>query len=286
MAETKKKKGLGRGLSSLLTDISETPDVDIGSVASAPIDLIRPNPKQPRRIFPPSEMDELAASIAEKGILQPLLVRPDPDNAGGYQIIAGERRWRAAQVAQLHEAPIIVKEFSDVEMLEVSIIENVQRADLNPLDEAIGYGRLVDEFGHSQAEIARSMGKSRPYIANALRLLNLPDDVKALLEQRTISAGHARALVSAEDPSALARQIVAKGLSVRETEALAKRVSAPRRSFPKPPKKDADTRVLEDDLSAALGLKVQISDKGGAGDLRIAYKSLDELDGLCQLLMK
>lgn len=296
MSDKKRKKGLGRGLSALLEPTpAETPSDDGPSVASSAdprkiaIELLRPNPDQPRRTFPPSEMRDLANSLQEKGVLQPLLVRPDPDEAGAYSIVAGERRWRAAQMAQLHEVPVIVRDLSDDETLEIAIIENVQRADLNPVEEALGYQQLIDRFGHSQAALAKVIGKSRPYIANALRLLTLPDYVKDLLSDGRITAGHARALVTANDPVALARKIVEEGLTVRQAEAFAKQVDVarPATSAKSAPRKDADTRALEADLSAALGSKVGIAHRGdGGGEVTIRYKTLDDLDGLCRLLMQ
>ena len=249
--------------------------------------MVRPNPDQPRKTFPPSELDDLASSIKEKGVLQPLLVRPDPENSGGYSIIAGERRWRAAQMAKLHEVPVIVREMGDDETLEIAIIENVQRADLNPVEEALGYKELIERFGHSQAALARTIGKSRPYIANALRLLNLPDYVQDLLASGRITAGHARALVTANEPAALARKIVEEGLTVRQAEALARTIATKKAETPRLPKKDADTRVLESDLSAALGLKVGIAHKpSGGGAVTLTYKSLEDLDNICRLLMQ
>lgn len=289
MVDKKQKRGLGRGLSALLDDVSATSTGTSGQGSAGEqtiaLDLIRPNPDQPRRDFPPREMEDLTNSIREKGVLQPLLVRPDPDDAARYQIIAGERRWRAAQAARLHAVPAVVRNFTDLEMLEVAIIENVQRADLNPVEEAQGYQQLIDRFGHSQSKLADAMGKSRSHIANTLRLLALPEDVRDHLAAGRLSAGHARALITAENPSALARDVLAKGLSVRQTEALAKHVAHPEAGKrPAAPKKDADTRALEADLSAALGVTVTIDHKGQGGEMRIAYKDLDQLDGLCQLL--
>ncbi|MEO0363436.1 MAG: ParB/RepB/Spo0J family partition protein, partial [Pseudomonadota bacterium] len=212
-------------------------------------------------------------------------VRVDPEDADCWQIVAGERRWRAAQAAQLHEVPIVVRDFTDEETLEVAIIENVQRDDLNPLDEAQGYQQLIDRFGHTQGALAKVIGKSRPYIANALRLLSLPEEVRALLASGKLSAGHARALVTAEDPAGLARRVVAEGLTVRQTEELARKAAQPAKSAPVSEGKDADTKALEGDLSAALGLKVQIGHKSdGKGVVTIAYRSLDDLDNLCRLL--
>lgn len=298
MADSKRKKGLGRGLSTLLEDIgasAEAANAPASTVASAenergvrsvPIEAVYPNPDQPRTIFKPAEMDDLTRSIEEKGILQPLLVREDPSDQSKWMIVAGERRWRAAQAAQLHQVPILVKTLSEEEILEIAIIENVQRADLNALEEARGYQQLIDKFGRSQAELAKGIGKSRPYIANALRLLKLPEKVQDLVSTGRLSAGHARALITSGDPERLANDVLAKGLSVRQTEELAKQLATPRAKQTRVPAKDADTRALEADLSAALGVKVVISHKGAAGDLTIHYKDLEQLDGLCQLLMK
>jgi ParB family transcriptional regulator, chromosome partitioning protein len=295
------RKGLGRGLSALLADINpETTDAAPAAEAAAPaaqggvarvaVELLRPNPDQPRRRFAEADLEELAASLREKGVLQPLIVRPHPEAAGHYEIVAGERRWRAAQRAQLHELPVIVREFTDTEVLEVAIIENVQRADLNPLEEAQGYRQLMDRFGHTQEKLAEALGKSRSHIANLLRLLTLPEPVLELLRGGRLTAGHARAVITAADPLALARVVVERDLSVRQTEALARQAAAPARSRPAgaAPAKDADTRALEQDLAAALGLPVSIEHKAGgrAGELRIRYRSLEELDGLCQLLSR
>lgn len=289
MSDSNKKRALGRGLSSLLGDDGYKAETDAGADHKAlPIDLIRANPDQPRKIFRPAEMDELTASVKEKGVIQPLLVRPDPRREGAYQIVAGERRWRAAQAAGLHEVPVVIREMPDEDALEIAIIENVQRADLNPVEEAAAYSELIERYGHNQAGLARAVGKSRPHIANTLRLLSLPEDVRTLLEDGRLSAGHARALINAPDPSALARKVVAEGLTVRQTEDLARKVAAPRAAATRrSPRKDADTVSLENDLSAALSLKVAISHRGAkGGDLKIAYESLEELDGLCRLLMR
>lgn len=293
MAE--KKRGLGRGLSALMADVNrEEPDRSEGSVSRRaehhmPIERVSPNPDQPRRSFDPDKLEDLANSIREKGIIQPLIVRPDPHKNGQYQIVAGERRWRAAQQAQLHEVPVLIREFDDTEVLEVAIIENIQRADLNAVEEAVGYRQLIDKFGHTQEQLARALGKSRSHIANQMRLLGLPREVLDLLETDALSAGHARALITAEDPAALARIVVKKGLSVRETEALAKKGlgEKPTKQTPKgAPAKDADTTALEGDLSANLGLKVEVNhDKGKeSGRLVISYKTLDDLDEICRVL--
>lgn len=284
MSENKRKKGLGRGLSSLLSETAAATPAKSDTQIS--IDLILPNPDQPRQSFPPSEMQELADSIRRNGILQPLLLRPHPDQSGKYQIIAGERRWRAAQVAQLHEAPAVIRDLSDQDVLEIAIIENVQRADLNPIDEASGYAQLIEKFSYTQVQLAEAMGKSRPYIANMLRLMTLPEQVRELVAGGALSAGHARALITAENPTALAQRVIAEGLSVRQTETLAKHIAQPPASKnSKAPSKDADTRVLEADISAALGLKVLIDHKGDSGgQVSITYKTLEELDSICQLL--
>lgn len=291
MAEKTRKRGLGRGLTSLLDDQSRTAEEAPKSGAEfVSIDLVRPNPDQPRKVFSATDMDDLAASIREKGVIQPILVRTDPDRPNGYQIIAGERRWRAAQTAGLHELPILIRELSDEDALEIAIIENVQRADLNPVEEAAAYAQLIERFGHSQAELARTVGKSRPHIANMLRLLTLPDDVRRLMEDGRLSAGHARALITAEDPSALARKVVADSLSVRQTEDLVRKMAAAAKApagKTREPRKDADTISLEQDLAAALSLKVAIKHRGAkGGDLRISYSTLEELDGLCRMLMQ
>jgi ParB family chromosome partitioning protein len=285
------KKGLGRGLSALLADIAPAEAApEPGRPAPVgtkpiPIELIQPNPQQPRRNFGEKELQELASSIREKGVIQPLILRPHPAEAGRYEIVAGERRWRAAQLAGVHELPALVRDLDDTEVLELAIIENIQRADLNALEEAQGYRQLMDRFGHTQEKLAEALGKSRSHIANVLRLLTLPEPVQSLLRDGQLSAGHARALVTAPDPAALARQVVEKDLSVRQTEALA-RETAPRAPRPAS-QRDADTVALERDLAANVGLSVRIDHKaGGAGEVRIAYGSLEELDRLCQLLSR
>jgi ParB family chromosome partitioning protein len=255
-----------------------------------PIEEISANPDQPRRRFAEEGLDELAASIREKGVLQPLIVRHDPSGRTRFQIVAGERRWRAAQRAQLHELPIIVRDLSDTEVLEIAIIENIQRADLNPIEEAAGYKQLMDRFGHTQERMAEALGKSRSHIANLLRLLSLPGSVQEMVSDGQLSAGHARALIPTGQAEELARKIVAKGLSVRETERMVKALSAPTPStqvrMPVAPEKDADTRVLEGDLSAALGMEVVIDHKsdGQGGRLSISYRTLEQLDDLCAVL--
>lgn len=293
MSGNERKRGLGRGLSALMADVSETESVAARGPSSAdqlvPIERISPNPDQPRKQFVKEDLDDLAASIKEKGVLQPLIVRSRP--GGTYEIVAGERRWRAAQMAQLHALPVIVREFTDIEVLEVAIIENIQRADLNAAEEAAGYKQLMDKFGHTQEKMAEALGKSRSHIANLLRLLNLPLPVLDLLRDGSISAGHARALIPSQDPMKLAQQIIKGGLSVRATEALVKRELAGD-AKPKPTgsldtdEKDADTKALEGDLSANLGMRVSLSHKPGqeGGQLSVQYKTLEELDELCRLL--
>ena len=292
-----RKRGLGRGLSALMADVVETETVAQAGVTNAelfvPIEQITPNPDQPRKRFDQAHLDDLAASIKEKGVIQPLIVRQVAPNS--YEIVAGERRWRASQIAKLHELPVIVREFTDTEVLEVAIIENIQRADLNPIEEAAGYRQLMDKFGHTQEMMAEALGKSRSHIANLLRLLNLPDDVVEMVRVGDLSAGHARALITSNDPSKLAKQVIKEGLSVRATEALAKReqdgsvdgnIFKDGKSSSTRSDKDADTKALEGDLSAGLGMKVQLNHKSGAesGQMVIAYTTLEELDELCRKL--
>lgn len=293
-----KKKGLGRGLSALMADVTEAEAASesAGSTGAhraesiVPIEKIHPNPDQPRQTFVEDDLRDLANSIREKGVIQPLIVRQA--DGGNYQIVAGERRWRAAQLAQLHELPVLVREFDDTEVLEIAIIENIQRADLNPVEEAQGYRQLMDRFGHTQEKMAEALGKSRSHIANLLRLLNLPDAVQVFLRDGKLSSGHARALVTADDPEGLARKVIAGGLSVRQTEVLAKKGADEKptkaKSRPTGITKDADTVALEGDLSAALGMKVALNHPSGAesGSITIKYDSLDQLDELCNLLTK
>lgn len=284
------RRGLGRGLSALMADVPEAPEQGAGPrrpEVSIPTDQIAPNPDQPRRRFNAESLDELAASIREKGIIQPLILRQIEAGEAPYQIVAGERRWRAAQIAQLHEVPAIIREFDDTEVLEVAIIENIQRADLNPVDEAAGYRQLMDRFGHTQEMMATALGKSRSHIANLLRLLSLPQDVQDMLGDGALSMGHARALITADNPSELAQQVVKKRLSVREAEKLAKTSGqATRTAKRQRPEKDADTKALEADLSAHLGMKISIdhSESGDNGRLILNYTSLDQLDDLCRRL--
>lgn len=286
MAEGARRKGLGRGLAALIDDVRPERQAQREPDTHAPIERLHPNPDQPRKQFDAAELEALAASIRAKGVIQPLIVRPDPRHPGDWQIVAGERRWRAAQLAQVHVAPIVIRQLDDAEVLEIAILENVQRADLNPIEEAAGYAQLVEKFGHTQEQLATAMGKSRSYIANALRLLTLPAPVQAMTREGRLSAGHARALITAPNAEALARIVAERGLSVRDTERLVKSRDAehPRGAGAAAQAKDPDTRALEADLSAALGLAVTITPRGMGGEVRIAYADLDQLDGLCQLL--
>ncbi|MBD3836844.1 ParB/RepB/Spo0J family partition protein [Brevundimonas sp.] len=259
----------------------------------APIESLKPNPDQPRKTFRQEDLEELTASIRDKGVLQPILVRAQPGEEGVWQIIAGERRWRASQAARLTEVPIIVTEMDDVEVFEVAIVENVQRADLNPLEEAEAYRVLMERFGRTQDAVAGVVGKSRSHVANTMRLLQLPERVLFYVREGKLSAGHARALINTPDPAELADIAFVNGLSVRETEALARRAV----EGPKPTKAKgstsgasgegaADVAALQQDLADALGLKVQLADKGGKGELSIRYGSLEQLDDLCRRLMR
>lgn len=296
MSEAKAaKRGLGRGLSALMADIAVDPAPAEAPSARdrmmIPIEQISANPNQPRRTFEPQALEELAASLRSRGVLQPLIVRPHPDGQDLYQIVAGERRWRAAQMAQLHELPVIIRDFSDTEMLEVAIIENIQRADLNAIEEAASFKQLMERFGHTQERLAEALNKSRSHIANLLRLLNLPDPVQDLVKEGKLSAGHARALITAPNPGQLARKVIDKAMSVRETENMVRKLAqgqtneAPSRSKGASAEKDSDTRALEGDLSAQLRMQVQIRHQGmDGGQVVITYRDLDQLDQLCQLL--
>jgi len=293
MGDDGKGTRLGRGLSALLGEAD--PDFAAPEAArglkQVPVEFLHPSPFQPRRHFDEDELENLAGSIREKGILQPIIVRPDPKRANGYEIVAGERRWRAAQRAQLHEVPVVVKDLDDGEMLEIAIIENVQRADLNAVEEAQGYQILMDKFGHTQEALSKLIAKSRSHVANTLRLLALPESIRAMLVDGRLSAGHGRALVAIEDAEALADRIVALQLSVRDTEALVrehagKAPAAARKPAAAAPK-DADTRALEDDLTNALGLRTAITDRGArGGEVKITYSNLEQLDEICRRLRR
>ena len=295
MVERKSKsRGLGRGLSSLMGDLKNEPLTSNENSESqtieklVPVEKIYPNPNQPRKSFQEEKLIELANSIKTKGIVQPLIVRKKKGTKESFEIVAGERRWRAAQRAQIHELPVIIKEFTDIEVLEIAIIENVQRADLNPIEEALGYKNLMENFDHTQDGLSKEIGKSRSHIANLLRLLNLPSSVQELLISGQLTAGHARALVTCDNPLAIAKQIISLGLSVRDAERLAKNVSEKKVSNKaKPKEKPADTVLLEADLSAALKMKVSINHEEGKekGLISISYKSLDELDRISEVIL-
>jgi ParB family chromosome partitioning protein len=274
---------LGRGLAALIGDVGdESAAIErTRSQKRVPIEFVKPNPRNPRRFFAEAELDELAASIRERGIIQPILVRTARGAVDQYEIIAGERRWRAAQRAGLHDIPIVLLEVTDREALELAIIENVQRADLNALEEAGGYQALADEFKYSQDDIAKIVGKSRSHVANTLRLMKLPDGVQSFIRDGKLSAGHARALLGQADPEAMAKAIVEQGLNVRQVEAIAQEHASIAGKIAKlrpRGEKDADTLALEKRLSDALGLVVSIAHRGNGGEMKIRYKSLDQLD--------
>ena len=293
MEKKSERRGLGRGLSALMADVSfDQKDATIpkqrGLENLIPIERIFPNPDQPRRDFEPVAMQELADSLAQKGVIQPLIVRQIA-NEDQYEIVAGERRWRAAQMANLHELPVIIREFSDTEVLEIAIIENVQRAELNAIEEAQAYRQLMQRFGHTQEKIAEALSRSRSHVTNLLRLLTLPEDVQEFVIKGKLSAGHARALITSVAASELARQIIARGLSVRQTEELVRKTAAgarSKRALKDIQTKDADTRAIEMDVSANLKMNVRIDHEpgGSSGKLTISYRSLDDLDLLCRVL--
>ena len=286
---TDKPTRLGRGLAALIGDMAAMEGVRVtetaGSGKRLPVDFIIANRANPRRSFDPEQLEELANSIREKGIMSPLLVRPTED-PNIFELIAGERRWRAAQKAGLHDVPVIVREVGDKEALELAIIENVQRADLNPLEEAMGYGQLMEQFDYTQQDLAQVIGKSRSHVANTLRLLRLPEDVRSMVASGTLTAGHARTLITVEDPGALARRIIDKGLSVREAEALSqsREIPAARRKPAGESGRDADSVALERRLADALGLSVALNHSERGGKLEIRYKTLEQLDDLCRRL--
>lgn len=284
-----RSRGLGRGLSALLGESEgPAPEPGQGPGRSIPIERLRPNRFQPRHHFDDAAISDLVSSIRENGIIQPILVRPIEGESEQYEIVAGERRWRAAQKAQLHDVPIVVRALTDSQALEVALVENVQREDLSSIEEATGYQRLIDDFGHTQADIAAGVGKSRSHVANTLRLLGLPESVQRMLAEGKLSAGHARALITADDPEFLARQIVSEGLSVRQAETLAKAGTASKPKQKSQPKlKDADTLALQEALSGRLGLKVAIdhaSTRGGK--LTVRYQTLEQLDDLIARLSR
>ena len=280
-------KSLGRGLSSLLGEEAETEEATATAETqrTIPVEYLRPSRFQPRRAFDEDAIADLAESIRLRGVLQPILVRPLAGTSGAYEIIAGERRWRAAQKAQLHDIPVIIRELSDQEALEVALVENLQRQDLSPLEEAEGYNRLMEDFSHTQEKLAQSVGKSRSHVANMMRLLSLPDPVKGMLDTGALTVGHARALLGCAEAVQLAEQVAEKGLNVRQTEKLAQAAGGKAKRPPKAPQeKDADTIALERDLSNLLGLRVTIQFNGRGGDLSIHYDSLEQLDDILHRL--
>ena len=292
MSKKKDRKGLGRGLSALMADIDSGPSKSsevevISSKTVLPIEKIIANLDQPRQDFNKEELDDLAKSIAARGIIQPIIVRAAPDQNGFFQIVAGERRWRAAQQAKLHEVPVVIREFNDEELLEVAIIENVQRANLNAVEEALGYKALMDQFGHTQEQVSSGLGKSRSYIANILRLLNLPVSVQNFIRDGILSAGHARTLIGNDRALELAKIMIKEKMSVRQAEILTKQgVIRNNLQGVKASSKDSDTRAIEADLSAnlALGVSIEHKDVAGSGKVIISYKNLDDLDRICSIL--
>ena len=283
-----KRQNLGRGLNALL---GEEPEAESDSrrlkgSRLGPVERLYPGRYQPRHSIDEELIEELAQSVRENGIIQPLLVRRHPEQKDAYEIIAGERRWRAAQMAKVHEVPVIIRDLNDQESLEMGLVENLQRQDLSPLEEAEGYQRLMDEFSHTQEVLAKTVGKSRSHVANMIRLLGLPGPVKKMLDSEDLSAGHARAMLNAPNPLEVARQVVKKGLNVRQTERLVKKEQRQKDSPPKPGHKDVDTQALERDLANLLGLKVGIKFKGGGGSLTVHYDSLEQLDDILLRLGK
>ena len=278
------KKGLGRGLSSLMgdTETVQTKNSNVGQETKIPIANLKPSPSQPRRLFNKNSINELADSIKAKGLVQPLVVRPSPSDANSYEIIAGERRWRAAQIAQLHEVPVVIRNFNDTEALEIAIIENVQRSDLSPIEEAAGYKRLIENHGHTQEDLSGIVGKSRSHIANIIRLLSLPQSIQDMITEGKISSGHARAIMNSAFPEQLAEKIINENLSVRDAENLAKDKKG---IIKKIKLKDPDTIDLENKLSEKLGLTININHKGKkGGSIKIDYKTLDQLEMITQKL--
>lgn len=292
MVEEQGRSRLGRGLAALIGDVGE----EMGAIERArgqrkvPVEFLRPNARNPRKAFAEAELEDLAASVRERGILQPIIVRSIPGMIDAYEIIAGERRWRAAQRAELHDVPVILVEANDREALEIAIVENVQRADLNAMEEAAGYERLIAEFEYTQNDLAKVIGKSRSHVANTLRLSKLPEPVKKLVSEGSVSAGHARALLAVSDPELIAKRVVEQGLTVRDVERLgqdeARSENKPVRAAAAPkPEKDPDTRAVEKALEETLGLSVSIQHRAsGGGEMKIGYKTLEQLDALCRRL--
>ncbi len=292
MSEDPTRRRLGRGLAALIGEMDQPigkesePTKPVAADRKIPIEFISRNPRNPRRTFDEAELQDLATSIRQHGIVQPVVVRPMPGDR--YEIIAGERRWRAAQLAGFSEIPVILRDVDDRTALEIAIVENVQRSDLNPLEEALGYDQLMEEHGYTQNDLGDIVGKSRSHVANSLRLLKLPEPVREMLSAGALSAGHARALIPTSDPTTLARAVIAKGLSVRDTEKLAQNdirlQNAPDQGAKSRPEKDADTIALERSLTDSLGLDVSVSHKATGGHLKISYKTLDQLEEICRLL--
>ena len=282
MSERAARRQLGRGLASLFGEADGVSPADAAAQRRVPIELIRPGVFQPRRRFAEAELEALAQSIREKGILQPLLVRPLAGEEADFELVAGERRWRAAQRLGLHDVPVIVRSITDSEALEIALVENLQRENLSPLEEAEAYSRLMEEFGRTQASLADAVGKSRSHVANTVRLLSLPAPVRRRLDENELSAGHARALLGAADPAALAEEVVRRGLNVRATERLVQRRAQAPTSERRP--RDSDTIALERELAALLGLRVTLESKQRGGTLSLHYVSLDQLDRVLRLL--
>jgi ParB family chromosome partitioning protein len=294
MTRKDEKRGLGRGLSALMADVnlsvSDGTPSERRAETKVPVESLEPNPQQPRIDFGHEELRSLADSIRQKGVIQPLIVRPKLE-PGKYEIVAGERRWRAAQMAQLHEVPVVVRDLSDSEVLEVAIIENIQRENLNAIEEALGFRQLMSRFGHTQEKLAEALSRSRSHVANLLRLLTLPEEVQSMVRAGTLTPGHARALISSHAPLDLAKIVVGRRLSVRETEELVRKSGIPRQKGTSGPRgrhseKDADTLALEADLSANLRMLVRIDHEPGGdkGQVSIRYNNLDDLDMLCRVL--
>lgn len=286
MVET--RRGLGRGLSALLDDArsatTEDRRAELG-VADLPLELIHANPEQPRKKFDKQDLDDLAESIRQRGVIQPILVRPHPTKAGAYEIVAGERRWRAAHMAGLRTIPALSRELTTLQVMEIALIENIQRADLSVLEEARAYQAMMGAFSRNADDIAKVVGKSRSHVANVIRLLRLPSEIREHLEEGRLTAGHARALLERDDAVSLAEKVIRRGLNVRQTEALARQgADAPQSREPRGPK-DPDTRALETDLSEVLGMDVEIRDSKGAGSLTVRYRSLEQLDELCRRML-
>jgi ParB family transcriptional regulator, chromosome partitioning protein len=284
VTEPKRRSSLGMGLSALLGDNAPTEAEGRKPTRTVPIEQVHPGRYQPRRVFDPEKLAGLVASIRDKGILTPLLVRPHKSIANAYELIAGERRWRAAQQAQLHDVPVVIREFSDRETLEIALVENLQREDLNPLEEAEAYARLTEEFEHTQEELAQVVGKSRSHVANMMRLLGASQKIKDFLAEGKLTAGHARALIGWDKADEVADEIVERGLNVRQVEALMAKAKNPATPRPAASSRDADTVALEREISGSLGLAVKLKARGNAGEVTISYKTLDQLDHLLKRL--